>query len=75
MNIAERTNKLVIIAQQVASSSLDSDLQLEVAGSINDLAGSIERLVTTFTLILGHSTPQSQHGMTLFVANTLIGLY
>jgi hypothetical protein len=31
MDIAERTNKLVLVAQQTATSSLDVDLQMEVA--------------------------------------------
>eukprot|EP01119_Soliformovum_irregulare_P005452 TRINITY_DN17211_c0_g1_i1.p1 TRINITY_DN17211_c0_g1~~TRINITY_DN17211_c0_g1_i1.p1 ORF type:complete len:812 (+),score=266.83 TRINITY_DN17211_c0_g1_i1:195-2438(+) len=60
MDIADRTNKLVLIAQQVATSSTDVDLQMEVANAINDIASSIERLVVSFTALLGSSNPQTQ---------------
>jgi len=60
MDIAERTNKLVLIAQQVATSSTDYELQMEVANAINDIALTIEKLVTAFTAILANSNPSTQ---------------
>eukprot|EP01114_Cavostelium_apophysatum_P003518 TRINITY_DN1345_c0_g1_i1.p1 TRINITY_DN1345_c0_g1~~TRINITY_DN1345_c0_g1_i1.p1 ORF type:complete len:710 (+),score=216.76 TRINITY_DN1345_c0_g1_i1:136-2265(+) len=62
MDIADRTNKLVLIAQQVATSSTDVDLQMEVANAINDVAASIEKLVISFTEILADSNPKTQEG-------------
>ena len=59
-DIAERTNKLVLIAQQVATSSTDVDMQMEVANSINDVAVTIEQLVTSFTNLLINSNPNTQ---------------
>jgi hypothetical protein len=60
MDIADRTNKLVIIAQQVATSSSDVDLQMEVANAINDVALGIERLVLAFNDILVNSNADTQ---------------
>jgi len=61
MDIADRTNKLVLIAQQVATSSTDVDMQVEIANSINDIASTIERLVKSFTAVLQSSNPETQH--------------
>lgn len=60
MDIAQRTNQLVLIAQQVATSSTDVDLQMEVANAINGVAGAIEKLVTSFTQLLMNSNAKTQ---------------
>jgi hypothetical protein len=60
MDISDRTNKLVLIAQQVATASTDVELQMEVANAIGDIAASIENLVVSFTNLLSSSNPKTQ---------------
>lgn len=60
MDISDRTNKLVLIAQQVATSSTDVNLQNEVANCISDIAASIEKLVTSFVDLLSSNAPHTQ---------------
>jgi hypothetical protein len=50
---------------QVATSSTDIDVQMEVAESINEIATTIEALVTTFTALLSDSNPKTQEEFAL----------
>ncbi|PRP74596.1 large adhesin, partial [Planoprotostelium fungivorum] len=50
--IADRTNKLVQIAQDVATSSNDSDMHTAIANGINGIAKTVEALVVTFNTLL-----------------------
>ncbi len=77
MNIAERAQKLVVqntcskiipislsqvIATQVAQSSPDEQLQMEVANALGEVALSIESLVISFNSLLISSNPTTQEG-------------
>jgi hypothetical protein len=77
MNIAERAQKLVVIiflqiyffhkfhqviATQVAQTSPDEQLQMEVANSLGEVALSIESLVISFNSLLISSNPTTQEG-------------
>lgn len=68
-DISERTTVLVTVAQQVATSSTDIDVQMEVAGSINEIAETIEALVVTFTALLSNSNPATQEQFALAAKN------
>ena len=69
-DLAQYTNKVVLLVQDVALASRDSSFQVEVTGCINDIATTIEALVVAFNAIVGQpKEPSTQKEFALCSKN------